>query len=187
MRKILLSLRLCAYSLPSQRGVLIFTANSEWQRWLHPPQNVCQWADLKISSTKASKNPQNLRSERKLLPTLKKHKKDFPILLLVDVKIMRPSAHHHIKSGTEKYAFSFFHGVSGMLEWDFFLLFTWWSIDLCFRFSSSTSTCFSHAVGSDGWNVFPVMGDIVFFLYLCSHFLAAFYPRLVQQCDEKIK
>lgn len=93
MRKILLSLHLCVYSLPSQKGVSIFTANSEWQRWLHPPHNVCQWADLKISSTKASKNPQNLRSERKLLPTLKKHKKDFPILLLVDVKIMRPSPH----------------------------------------------------------------------------------------------
>lgn len=112
----------------------------------------------------------------------RKHKKDFPILLLVDVKIMRPSPH---QIRYRKICLFFFSWGVWHARVGFFLLFTWWSIDLCFRFSSSASTCFSHAVGSDGWNVFPVKGDIVFFLYLCSHFLAAFYPRLVQQWDEK--
>ena len=79
-----------------------------------------------------------IKPRKKFLPVANK-KRFFPqIVCLLYFRIIWLSfLHHPIRAGYRQKA-PFY--VVCQLEWDFFLIFTWWNIDLCFRFFSTSDS-----------------------------------------------
>lgn len=104
-----------------------------------------------IIKNSTSLAPANSEDERRIKFNFKSRKirfrwrkKDFPMSKLCVCEF-----HRSVKTGAWKKKLFF-----DVCQLEFFVLFTWWNIDLCSRFTSDSAACFAHVVVSVGWDCF---------------------------------